>query len=71
MKDRRIIQLKKQMIEFGVKSNDIKEFFGWSWTYTSELLNGIAYASDEQINKVKDALPGIAKRKRELEEIAA
>lgn len=67
--DTRIIEIKKKMIDFGIKPKDLKGYFGWSWTYTSDILRGKADVSDDQINKIEAALPDIQKNK--LEEVAA
>lgn len=70
MKEKSLIDLKISMMRLRLKPGDVSSYFGWGNQYTSELLNGKCYASKDQIQKVKDALPEIAKQKQGIEEAA-
>lgn len=68
-KDKRILNLKKKMIDYDIKPKDLVEFFDYSWSYVSELLNCKNYASDEQIEKIASAIPEINRLKKERKQL--
>jgi hypothetical protein len=70
VQDKRILNLKKKMLDYGVKPKDLVDFFDYSWSYVSELLNCKNYASDEQIEKITASLPEIKRSKQERKQLA-
>jgi len=63
--DKRIKELKKKMIDYGIKPKDLVDHFDWSWTYVSELLNSKNYVTDEQLAMISNTLPLIKESKKE------